>query len=165
MNYNIIYSAKRSFINVNSPETDSTLIRWVCATSVLNLLPCSEVENQNVCLVLELPCIVLYCIVLYCIVLYCIVLYCIVLYSIVLYCIVLYRIVSYRIVSYRIVSYRIVSYRIVLYCIGDKYHIYALLNQMILSFHFSSTMFVRKSFKFSITATSLSYSICSDFQN
>ena len=45
----------------------------------------------------------LYCIVLYCIVLYCIVLYCIVLYCIVLYC-------------------------IVLYCIGDKDHIYALLN-------------------------------------
>ena len=85
-------------------------------------------------------CIILYCIVLYCIVLYCIVLYCIVLYCIVLYCIVLYCIVLYC---------------IVLYCIGNKDHIYALFNQMILPFHFSSTMFVQKSFKFSITAISL----------
>ena len=74
-------------------------------------------------------------------VLYCIVLYCIVLYCIVLYCIVLYCIVSYR--------------------IGDKDHIYALLNTKSIG----STMFVQKSFKFSITAISLSYDICSAFQN
>ena len=40
-----------------------------------------------------------------------------------------------------------------------------LLNQMILPFHFSSTMAVRESFKFSITAVSLSYDVCSAFQN
>ena len=72
-------------------------------------------------------------------VLYCIVLYCIVLYCIVLYC-------------------------IVLYCIGDKDHVYAF-NQMILPFPFSSVMFVQKSFKFSITVISLSYDICSAFQD
>ena len=77
---------------------------------------------------------------LYCIVLYCIVLYCIVLYCIVLYC-------------------------IVLHCIGDKDHVYALLiNQMILPFHFSSFMFVQKSFKFSITVIRLSYDKCSAFK-
>ena len=40
-----------------------------------------------------------------------------------------------------------------------------LFNQMILPFHFNSTMFVTKSFKLSITAISLSYDICSAFQN
>ena len=40
------------------------------------------------------------------------------------------------------------------YGIVDKDHIYVF-NQMILPFHFSSTMFVQKSFKFSITAISL----------
>ena len=38
-----------------------------------------------------------------------------------------------------------------------------LFNQIMLSFHFSSTMFARKSFKFSISAISLSYDICSAF--
>ena len=40
-----------------------------------------------------------------------------------------------------------------------------LLNQMILQFYFSSAMFVQKSFKFSVTAISLSYDICSAFQD
>ena len=40
-----------------------------------------------------------------------------------------------------------------------------LLNEMILPFNFSSTMFVHKSFKVSVTAISLSYDICSVFQN
>ena len=40
-----------------------------------------------------------------------------------------------------------------------------LFNQMMLPFHFSATMFVRKSFKFSTTAISISYDICSAFQN
>ena len=34
-----------------------------------------------------------------------------------------------------------------------------LINQMILLFHFSSTVFVQKSFKFTITAISLIYEI------
>ena len=36
-------------------------------------------------------------------------------------------------------------------------------NQMILPFHFTSFMFVQKSFKFSITVIRLSYDICSAF--
>ena len=92
--------------------------------------------------------VVLYCIVLYCIVLYCIVLYCIVLYCIVLYCIVLYCIVLHCIVSETKIMF-------MLY----------LLNQMILPFLLSSVMFVQKSFKFSITVISLSYDICSAFQD
>ena len=40
-----------------------------------------------------------------------------------------------------------------------------LFNQIMLPFHFSSTIFARKNFKFSITAISLSYDICSAFQN
>ena len=40
-----------------------------------------------------------------------------------------------------------------------------LFNQMILPFHFSSAMFVQRSFEFSITVISLSSDICSDFQN
>ena len=40
-----------------------------------------------------------------------------------------------------------------------------LFNQMILPFPFSSVMFVQKSFKFSITVISLSYDICSAFQD
>ena len=40
-----------------------------------------------------------------------------------------------------------------------------LCNQMILPFPFSSVMFVQKSFKFSITVISLSYNICSAFQD
>ena len=39
------------------------------------------------------------------------------------------------------------------------------INQMFLPFHSSFTMFVQKSFKFSITAISLRYDICSAFQN
>ena len=74
----------------------------------------------------------MYCIVLYCIVLYCIVLYCIVLYCIVLFCIVLET--------------------------KTIFMLY-LFNQMILPFHFSSTMFVQNSFQFSITAITLSYDI------
>ena len=132
---------------------DSTLIRRVCATGVLNLSPCSGVGKPKKDTLLWsyrsfLKSIVLYCIVLYCIVLYCIVLYCIVLYCIVLYCIVLYC--------------------IVLYCIALETKIMFmlyLLNQMILPFPFSSVMFVQKSFKFSITVISLSYDICSAFQD
>ena len=77
----------------------------------------------------ELYCTVLNCIELNCIVLYCIVLYCIVLYCTVLYCIVL-----------------------------EKKTIFMLhlVNQMILRFSFSSTMF---------TAISLNYDICSTFQD
>ena len=54
----------------------------------------------------------------------------------------------------------------VLYCIvletKTTFMLYSF-NQMILPFHFSSTMFVQKSFKFSITATSLSYDVCTAF--
>ena len=96
---------------------------------------------------------VLYCIVLCCVVLYCVVLYCIVLYYIVLYCIVLYCIVLYCIVLYCIVFETKTTFMLYLF------------NQMILPFHFTSTMFVQKSFQFSITAVSLSYDICSGFQN
>ena len=81
-----------------SPGGDSTLIRRVCATSLLNLSPCSGVGKPKKDTLFWSYCsflksIVLYCIVLYCISLHCIVLYCIVLYCIVLYCIVLYCIV------------------------------------------------------------------------
>ena len=69
---------------------DSTLIRRVCATGIINLPSCSGVEKpKNIpCSRAKKLCKIMYCIVLYCIVLYCIVLYCIVLYCIVLYCIV-----------------------------------------------------------------------------
>ena len=40
-----------------------------------------------------------------------------------------------------------------------------LFNQIILPFPFSSVIFVEKSFKFSITVISLSYDICSAFQD
>ena len=78
---------------------NSTLIRRVCATDVLNLSPCSGVGKPKKDTLLWsyhsfLKSIVLYCIVLYCIVLYCIVLYCIVLYCIVLLCFVLYCIIN-----------------------------------------------------------------------
>ena len=73
---------------------------------------------------------------------------------------------SYHSFLKSIVLYRLVLY--VLYCIvlrtKTMFMLY-LSNQMILPFHFSSTMFVQKSFKFSITAISLSYDICSAFQN
>ena len=39
-----------------------------------------------------------------------------------------------------------------------------LFNQMILPFHIRSTLFVQKSFKFSVTVISLSYDICSAFK-
>ena len=98
-----------------------TLIKQVCATNVLNLPPYSGLEKPK-----SIPCSgkknVNH--------IYCsgvttpslkqnYVLYCIVLYCIVLYC-------------------------IVLYCIGDKDTLTLyLFNQMILPFHFSSTMFVQ----------------------
>ena len=117
------------------PGGNSTLIRWVCATGVLNhrvlewenpkRIPCSGVTTSSLNL---LYCIVLYCIVLYCIVLYCIVLYCIVLETKIMFMLYLF-------------------------------------NQMILPFPFSSVMFVQKSFKFSVTVISLSYDICSAFQD
>ena len=40
-----------------------------------------------------------------------------------------------------------------------------LFNQMGFPLYFSSTIFMQKSFKFSITAISLSHDICSAFQN
>ena len=56
---------------------DSTLIRWVCATDVLNLLPCSGVgKPKKDTLLWSYHFLLIYCIVLcYCIVLYYIVLY------------------------------------------------------------------------------------------
>ena len=95
---------------------NSTLIRLVCATSVLNLSPCSGVEKPKKYTLFWSYCSFLYCIVLYCIVLYCIVLYCIVLYCIVLYC-------------------------IALYCIMFMLYFF---NQMILPFHFTSFMLVQE---------------------
>ena len=117
------------------PGGDSTLIRRVCATGVLNIPPCSGAKSVNhiSCSGVTTPSLnQLYCIVLYCIVLYCIVLYCIVLYCIVLYCIVLYCIVLET---------------------KTIFMLY-LFNQMMLPFHFSSAMFALKSFKFSVTAIS-----------
>ena len=61
-----------------------------------------------------------------------------------LYCIVLYCIVLYCIVLYRILLYCIVFYCIVLYCI-----MLYLFNQMILLFHFSSIIFVKRVLIFS----------------
>ena len=69
---------------------------------------------------------------------------------------------------YCIVLYCIVLYCIVLYCIVLETKIMFMLylfNQMIPQFPFSSVMFVQKSFKFSITVISLSYDICSAFQD
>ena len=137
---------------------NSTLIRRVCATGVLNLSLCSGVGKPKKDILLWsyrslLYCIVLYCIVLYCIVLYCIALYCIVSYCIVLYCIVLYCIVLYCIVLYCIVLEKKFMFKLYLF------------NQMNLPFPFSSVMFVQKSFKFSITVISLSYDICIAFQD
>ena len=117
-------------------EGNSTLIRWVCATSILNLSPCSGMGKPKKDTLLWsytsslnlLYCIVLYFIVLYCIVLYCIVLYC-------------------------IVSETKIMFMLYLF------------NQMSLPFPFSSIMFVQKSFKFSITVISLSYDICIVFQD
>ena len=138
---------------------NSTLIRRVCATGVLNLSPCSGVgKPKKDSLLWSYHFLLIYCIVLYCIVLYCIVLYCIVLYCIVLYCIVLYCIVLYCIVLYCIVSYRIILEMKIMLTLY-------LFNQMSLPFPFSSIMFVQKSFRFSITVISLSYSICTAFQD
>ena len=135
---------------------DSTLIRRVCATGVLNLSPCSGVgKPKKDTLLWSYHFLLIYCIVLYCIVLYCIVLYCIVLYCIVLYCIVLYCIVLYCIVLYCIVLYCIVLYQ------RRRY----IFNQMSLPFRFCSIMFVQKSFKFPITVISLSDDICIAFQD
>ena len=67
-----------------------------------------------------------------------------------------------------IVLYCVVSCCIVLYCVVlDTKTIFTLylFRQMILPFHFSCTMFAQKSFKFSVTAFSLSYEICIAFQN
>ena len=64
--------------------------------------------------------------------------------------------------------YCVVLYCIVLYCIVlEKKFMFKLylFNQMSLPFPFSSIMFVQKSFKFSITAISLSYDICIAFQD
>ena len=125
-------------------EGDSTLVRRVCATGVLNLPPCSGVEKpKNYTLFWSKQNHVLHCIVLYCI-------------------------LSYGIVSYAVIWYRIISYRIVSYCIvleTNTIFMLYLFNQMILPFCFSSAMFVQKSFEFSITAIILSYDKCSAFQN
>ena len=77
---------------------------------------------------------------------------------------------SYRsfLVLYCIVLYCIVLYCIVLYCTVLETKIMFMLYlfyQMILPFLFSSVMFVQNSFKFSITVISLSYDICSAFQD
>ena len=85
-----------------------------------------------------LRCVALRCVALHCIALHCIALHCIALHCIALYCIVLGTKITFM-----------------LY----------LFNQIILPFHFSSTMFVQKSFKFSITAVSLSDNIRRAFQN
>ena len=116
----------RTMVKSCNPGGNSTLIRRVCATGVLNLSPCSGVEKPKKytpfwsyrCF---LKSIVLYCIVLYCIVLYCIVFYCIVLKTKIMIMFMLY-----------------------------------FFNQIILPFHFTSFMFVQKSFKFSITFIRLS---------
>ena len=66
-----------NFVKAIWPGGDSTLIRRVCATGVLNLSPCSGVGKPRKDTLLwsyrSLLYFVLYCIVLYCIVLYCIV--------------------------------------------------------------------------------------------
>ena len=116
---------------------DSALIRRVCATGVLNLSPCSGVGKPKKDTLFWCYHSFLESIVLY-IALHCIVLYCIVLYCIVLYCIVLETKIMFT-----------------LY----------LFNQMIIPFPFSSVMLVQKSFKLSITVISLSYDICSAFQD
>ena len=125
----------------------STLIRQVCTTGILNLSHCSGVGKPKKDTLLWSYCsflksVVLYCIVLYCIV-HCIALHCIALHCIALHCIVLYCIVLET------------KIMLMLY----------LFYQMILPFPFSSVMFVQKSFKFSITVISLSYDICSAFQD
>ena len=142
--------ATDSIIKSGQKDTEAS----ICATGVLNLPPCSGVENPKSIHCSGTRSIVLYCIVFIVLYLYCIVfvfvlyLYCIVLHCIVLYCIVLYCIVLYCIVLETKIIF-------MLY----------LFNQMILPYHFSSTMFVQNSFKFSITAITLSYDIRSSFQN
>ena len=62
------------------PGGNSTLIRWVSATDVLNWSPCSRVgKPKKDTLLWSYHFLLIYCIVLCCIVLYCIVFYCIVL--------------------------------------------------------------------------------------
>ena len=62
----------------------------------------------------------------------------------------------------------------VLCCVGlgwirldwiEKTRYLCLFNQMIPPFQFSSSMFLQKSLKCSVTAISLSYDICCDFRN
>ena len=89
---------------------DSTLIRPVCATGVLNLSPCSGVGKPKKDALLWsyhffLKSIVLYCIVLYCIALHCIALHCIALHCIALHCIALHCIVLHCIALNCIVLY------------------------------------------------------------
>ena len=151
--YNFLIGKSSEKVPLHPGGGNSTLIRQVCATGILNLSPCSGVGKPKRDTLLWSYRSFLYCIVLYCIVLYCIVLYCIVLYCIVLYCIVLYCIVLYCIVLYCIVLETKIMFMLYLF------------NQMILPFPFSSVMFVQKSFKFSITVISLSYDICSAFQD
>ena len=103
----------------------------------VNHISCSGVTTPSLN---QMYCIVLYCIVLYCIVLYCIVLYCIVLYCIVLYCIVLYWRQRPYLCFTSLIKWCYHS-TLVLPCLREK------------------------SFKFSITAISLSYDICNAFQN
>ena len=136
-------------------------------------IPCSGTKNANHVFssgVTVLYCIVLYCIVLYCIVLYCIVLYCIVLHCIALHCIALHCIALHCIALHCIALHCIALHYIVLYLYyiileTKTIFMFYIFNQMILPFNFSSAMFVQKSFKFSVTAISLSYNICSAFQN
>ena len=111
------WAIKRTLLSTRGGG-DSTLIRQVCATGILNLSPCSGVGKPEKDTLLW--------------------------------------------------SYRSFLKSIVLYCIVLETKIMCmlyLLNQMILPFPFSSVMFVQKSFKFSITVISLSYDICSAFQD
>ena len=136
MLFDLIFLQTTEYVEFKLLEGEnSTLISLVCATGVLNLSPYSGVGKPKKDTLLWSYRSFL---VLYCIVLYCIVLYCIVLYCIVLYCTVLETKIMYM-----------------LY----------LLYQMIVPFLFSSVMFVQNSFKFSITVISLSYDICSAFQD
>ena len=116
---------------------DSTLIRRVCATGVLNLSPSSGVGKPKKDTLLwsyhsfhksiVLYCIVLCCVVLCCVVLCCVVFSCLVLSCLVLSCLVLSCLVLSCLVLYCIVLYCIVLYCIVLYCIVS-YCIYYLLT-------------------------------------
>ena len=81
---NVSVTTFLSGLQKSGGEGNSTLIRRVCATGVVNLSPCSGVGKPKKDTLLWsyrsfLKSIVLHCIVLYCNVLYCIVMYCIVL--------------------------------------------------------------------------------------